>query len=260
MTIKKLLEIADKLQGFDLRAAMQMPSSTVFDDIDLTTIDFHLFKQQKIDQCDNYLKELRDFALGENSHPNILNGIEDIRIRVVDRSFRIMNDFQLSLDSETLVEGEINTMIMPLETLMSADEGYRSAVWDLLYLDELFIEGLDLIIKELKSMPETPLLVNQATDTVSSIASEKETAAKHKILLLHKLGVLDYLKNECLKPKDSKIYEMELARVVSEFTGIKFNTTVRVIKGIYFSDPQVLTKTALNKVNDTITELNDIIQ
>lgn len=168
------------------------------------------------------------------------------------------NEVVSSLDGRTIQELADDPMPLTDDYLEEfLNPKYLGCYSALLNIHFLAKSGLRQLKSELKQGKK----VNKQRESTQlpKLKSIEEPTAIHRIILLHKLGVLEYLQEQCLKTKSNGVYDLELARVVSEFTGIPQVTAKRLISAVFSDDKAVLTVSAMRKVKDTLTHLNDIM-
>jgi hypothetical protein len=243
--------------------------------------DIDEFESEYVDIINSFLIEYRNL-INESEYRKLVKEQLDELIDIVDASigngiltrfaesnfemFGFDGDFVLneqnevvsSLDGRTIQDLADDPMPLTDDYLEEfLNPKYLGCYSALLNLHFLAKSGLRQLKSELKQGKKSAK--RDEYTALPELKGIEDTTDKHKIILLHRLGVLEYLQEQCLKTKSNGVYDTELARVVSGFTGIDTATAKRVISGIFSSDKSVLTASALRKVKDTLTHLNDII-
>jgi hypothetical protein len=228
-----LIETNNLIKEFNKReAALAIGLTQTVLDAPSRKNDLDTFENEKIERFNNFIIKYRQFAIECSDRKIAIEQCQDlihavkhnIKSRILiplaesqeeifelDRSYRVNEQKQLVclIAYEHLVKIDAD-----IEGFLKFE--YQELYYRLLNIHELILHGLEMLEKELSSLPETSLPIDPI---------ELE-AASHKIVLLHELGIVDFLKKkyyDATNP-DHKGGTVDLTSLLSVITDIKTST------------------------------------
>jgi len=279
MDLLKIAELDDQINQFRENCPLDLFVMIAFQQIDFSNLPPD-FKENELNKCANFVDEITKWV--EHQEPRfyfkIRQGLGDLLNMVTLQKDNIYDDlfhyqgkflenfgpYSISEDGVWLLDRNtgypIDVDVQEVYLAMHHNPSFKPGVTTLKYLFKLLIESLTNILETLNplyTLPNKPQTTPVPADNLP-IPDDLERVLvaerhSHKMLLLHELGVIEYL----IKKYGQKIDIAGIAKLLTFITKIDYETVrsgIRQYKNGSHTD--IYTGNAVKAINKILVDVN----